>query len=166
MFSPTELRVASATWWGCFVFRAIPLYIPPHVGGTSPHVDWYNPVKQANRYLSSVQKTGRANSNASLGFTRIKDREYPKGAKKSEMNENSERIQTEEGELYEIKLKGHLDEHWSEWFDNLAIAYDEHDNTILAGPVADQSELHGLLKKVHDLGLSLISVTRVESDSI
>ena len=82
------------------------------------------------------------------------------------MNENSERIQPEEGELYEIKLKGHLDEHWSEWFDNLAIAYDEQDNTIFAGPVADQSALHGLLKKAHDLGLSLISVTRVESDSI
>ena len=82
------------------------------------------------------------------------------------MNENSERIQPGEHELYEIRLKGHLDEHWSEWFDDLTIAYDEHDNTILAGPVADQSALHGLLKKAHDLGLSLISVTRVESDSI
>ncbi len=74
-------------------------------------------------------------------------------------------LQPEEGELYEIKLKGHLDEHWSEWFDNLAITYDEQDNTILAGPVADQSALHGLLKKAHDLGLSLILVTRVEPDS-
>ncbi|HSR29689.1 MAG TPA: hypothetical protein VLY63_03920 [Anaerolineae bacterium] len=68
-------------------------------------------------------------------------------------------------EYYEIRLKGHVDEHWSEWFDNLTISHDEDDNTILAGPVADQSALHGLLKKVHDLGLRLISVTEVEANS-
>jgi hypothetical protein len=68
-------------------------------------------------------------------------------------------------EHYEIRLRGHVDEHWSEWFDNLAITHDEDDNTILAGPVADQSALHGLLKKVHDLGLRLISVTEVEANS-
>ena len=78
------------------------------------------------------------------------------------MKENSERTQTQAGELYEIVLKGHLDEHWSEWFDDLAISYDEQDNTLLAGPVADQSALYGLLKKAHDLGLSLLSVTQVE----
>ena len=66
-------------------------------------------------------------------------------------------------EHYEIRLKGHIDEHWSEWFDNLTIIHDE-DDTILAGPVADQSALHGLLKKVHDLGLRLISVTEVEAN--
>ncbi len=68
-------------------------------------------------------------------------------------------------ERYEIRLEGHVDEHWSEWFDNLIITHDDDDNTILAGPVADQSALHGLLKKVHDLGLRLISVTEVEANS-
>ena len=68
-------------------------------------------------------------------------------------------------EHYEIRLKGHVDEHWSEWFDNLTITHDEDDNTILADPVADQSALHGLLKKVQDLNLRLISVTEVEANS-
>lgn len=62
---------------------------------------------------------------------------------------------------YQIKVKGHLDEDWSEWFGGLSVTYDEHDDTILAGSVTDQSALHGLLKKVHDLGLPLISVNRV-----
>lgn len=65
--------------------------------------------------------------------------------------------------LYEIRLKGHLDEHWSEWFDDLTITYDDDDNTILSGLVTDQSALHGLLKKAHDLSLSLMSVTQVET---
>jgi hypothetical protein len=81
------------------------------------------------------------------------------------MNDNWERIQTGAGERYEIRLKGHLDEGWSEWFDDLTIAYDEQDNTLLIGSVADQSALYGLLKKAHDLGLSLLLVARIESDS-
>ena len=64
--------------------------------------------------------------------------------------------------IYQIKVKGHLDEHWSEWFDDLTVTYDEHDDTLLTGPVTDQSALHGLLKKVGDLGLRLISVNPVE----
>ena len=82
------------------------------------------------------------------------------------MNGNPGQARLRKPENYEIRLKGHLDEHWSEWFDGLLITYDEDDNTILAGPVADQSALHGLLKKVHNLGLPLISVTQAEPGSV
>lgn len=81
------------------------------------------------------------------------------------MDENPGQAQPERFTIYEIRLKGHLDEHWSEWFDDLTVTYDEHDNTILTGPIVDQSALHGLLKKVRDLGLSLISISLVEADS-
>jgi hypothetical protein len=53
-------------------------------------------------------------------------------------------------------------EYWSDWFDGLTLTYDEHDDTDLTGPVADQAALHGLLKKVGDLALPLISVNPVE----
>lgn len=82
------------------------------------------------------------------------------------MNGNPGQARLRKPERYEIRLKGRLDEHWSEWFDDLTITYDEDDNTILAGPVADQSALHGLLKKVHNLGLPLISVTQAEPGSV
>jgi hypothetical protein len=61
---------------------------------------------------------------------------------------------------YEIRLKGHLDERWTEWFEGLSITLDEND-TLLTGPVVDQAALHGLLRKVRDLGLLLVSVNRV-----
>ena len=66
---------------------------------------------------------------------------------------------------YQIKIQGHLDEYWSEWFDDLTMTYDEQDDTILTGQVADQSALHGLLKKVRDLSLPLISVNPIEPDA-
>ena len=64
--------------------------------------------------------------------------------------------------VYQIKVKGHLDEHWSEWFDDLSVTHDEQDDTLLTGPVIDQAALYGLLKKVQDLGIRLISVNPVE----
>lgn len=64
-------------------------------------------------------------------------------------------------QFYEIKVKGHLDDHWSHWFDNLTVIQDEHGNTTLSGPVADQAALQGLLRKVHNLGLELLSVKRI-----
>lgn len=79
-------------------------------------------------------------------------------------NKNLGQTQPGKAKLYEIRLKGHLDEQWSEWFDDLTITYDEDDDTILCGPVIDQAALHGLLRKVRDLGLSLISVNQVESN--
>ena len=64
--------------------------------------------------------------------------------------------------IYQIRIKGHLDERWSDWFDGLTITQETDGNTLLTGPVVDQSALYGLLKKVHDLGLSLISVNKIE----
>lgn len=63
---------------------------------------------------------------------------------------------------YQIIIQGHLDEYWSEWFDGLTVTYNEQDDTLLTGQVTDQAALHGLLKKVRDLGLALISVNLVE----
>jgi hypothetical protein len=65
-------------------------------------------------------------------------------------------------QVYEIRLKGHLEARWSKWFDGLAITLEESGNTLLSGPVADQAALHGLLKKVRDVGLPLLSVNSVE----
>ncbi len=64
--------------------------------------------------------------------------------------------------IYQIRIKGHLDDRWSDWFDGLTITRETDGNTLLTGPVVDQSALYGLLKKVHDLGLSLISVKKIE----
>jgi hypothetical protein len=64
----------------------------------------------------------------------------------------------------EIRVEGILDERWSSWFDGLDIRSDGDDVTVISGPVADQAALHGLLSRVHDLGLALISVCRVEDD--
>ncbi len=61
---------------------------------------------------------------------------------------------------YEIRLQGHLDARWAAWFDGLTLTQGSDGTTILHGPVADQAALHGLLQKVRDLGLPLISVTQ------
>jgi hypothetical protein len=65
---------------------------------------------------------------------------------------------------YEICLKGHLGTRWAAWFDGLAIAQGSDGTTIIHGPVADQAALYGLLQKVRDLGLPLISVNQVDPD--
>jgi hypothetical protein len=62
---------------------------------------------------------------------------------------------------YEIRVKGHLDARWAAWFDGLASAYGSDGTTMIHGPVADQAALHGLLQKIRDLGLPLISVNHV-----
>lgn len=64
-------------------------------------------------------------------------------------------------EILEIRLKGHLDTRWASWFDGLTISQTEDGDTVLAGPVADQAALHGLLKKVRDLGLPLLSINPI-----
>ena len=64
--------------------------------------------------------------------------------------------------LYEIRVRGHLDDGWAAWFGGLTIAREDNGNTLLTGAVVDQAALHGLLRKVRDLGLPLLSVSRVE----
>ncbi len=59
---------------------------------------------------------------------------------------------------YELRVEGHLDEHWSTWFDGMALIREDDATTTLRGLVADQAALHGLLAKVRDLGITLISV--------
>jgi hypothetical protein len=63
---------------------------------------------------------------------------------------------------YEIRLKGRLDARWAAWFDGMALAHDGDGTTRIRGPVADQAALHGLLQRVRDLGLPLLSVTQVD----
>ena len=63
--------------------------------------------------------------------------------------------------IYQIRLEGQLGSEWAEWFGGLTITQDEDGDTLLAGPLADQAALHGVLKRIRDLGLSLISINRV-----
>ncbi|MDA3810099.1 MAG: hypothetical protein PF518_07150 [Spirochaetaceae bacterium] len=60
--------------------------------------------------------------------------------------------------IYQIRIKGHLDERWSGWFEGMTIILEDNGETIISGPVLDQAALHGLLKQVRDLGMPLISV--------
>jgi len=64
-------------------------------------------------------------------------------------------------DIYEFRLKGHLDDRWSEWFGGLAVQRQEDGTTVLVGPVVDQAALHGVLNGMRDLGLTIISVQRV-----
>ena len=64
-------------------------------------------------------------------------------------------------DIYEFRLKGHLDDRWSEWFGGLAVQRQDDGTTVLVGPVVDQAALHGVLNGIRDLGLTIISVQRV-----
>ena len=64
--------------------------------------------------------------------------------------------------VYEIRIQGHLDQHWATWFDGLAISYDSDETTLLRGHIADEAALHGMLAKVRDLGLPLLAFRRLE----
>ena len=66
--------------------------------------------------------------------------------------------------IYQIRIKGHLGGHWTDWFDGLTITALDNGDTLLTGPVLDQAALHGVLKKVRDLGLPLVSVVCVQPD--
>ena len=69
---------------------------------------------------------------------------------------------TTQPEHYVIRVHGHLDPRWAEWFSGLTLTRTEAGETILAGLVADQAALHGLLVRIRDLNLTLVSVSRVE----
>ena len=66
---------------------------------------------------------------------------------------------------YQIRIEGHVGPHWADWFEGMSVTSELDGSTLLSGPVADQSALHGLLKKVRDLGMPLVSVLRVEPSS-
>ena len=69
-------------------------------------------------------------------------------------------MQINEGGSYEIRIKGHLNARWADWFDGLTLKQESDGTTVLSGSVVDQAALHGLLGKVRDLGLPLIAVHR------
>jgi hypothetical protein len=66
--------------------------------------------------------------------------------------------------VYQIRLKGHLGSQWTDWFGGMTITLEDNGDTLLTGPVVDQAALHGLLKKVRDWGMPLVSVNPVEPD--
>ena len=68
--------------------------------------------------------------------------------------------------FYQIKIKGHLDPHWSDWLGGLTITHEPNGETTLFGPVVDQPALFGLLFKIRDMNLTLLSLTRLEPDSV
>jgi hypothetical protein len=65
---------------------------------------------------------------------------------------------------YEIRLRGHLESRWAAWFDGLTLTHEGDGSTTIRGPIVDQAALHGVLQKIRDLGLPLISVAQVEPD--
>ena len=77
---------------------------------------------------------------------------------------NTRNPKTDPGQpmVYQIRLKGHLGRHWTAWFEGLTITLEDNGETLLTGPVVDQAALHGVLRKVRDLGMPLISVNRVK----
>ncbi len=78
---------------------------------------------------------------------------------------NAPAEECEKFEQYEIRVKGHVSDRWAAWFEGLTIAREENGDTRLTGPVVDQAELYGLLRKVRNLGMPLLSVGRIASDS-
>jgi hypothetical protein len=68
-------------------------------------------------------------------------------------------------QVYEIRIKGHLDSRWAAWFDDLSLTRESEGTTLIHGELADQAALHGLLQKLRDTGLPLISVTQIEHPS-
>ena len=68
-------------------------------------------------------------------------------------------------EFYRIIVKGHLSSEWSDWFDGLTVTTTENGETMLSGPIVDQAALHGVLIKIRDLGLTLLSVIHIEQST-
>jgi hypothetical protein len=77
-------------------------------------------------------------------------------------NEFQQKTGTNQPIIYQIRIMGHMDEQWTDWFGGLTITLEESGDTLLTGPVPDQAALFGLLRRVRDLGMQLISINRVE----
>ena len=79
-------------------------------------------------------------------------------------HESRQKKEPDQPIVYQIRLRGHLDDQWTDWFGGLTITLEENGDTLLTGPIVDQAALFGLLKKVRDLGLPLVSIDCVEPD--
>jgi hypothetical protein len=90
------------------------------------------------------------------------------GHKRYKVMSNNLELKTnsDQSAVYQIRIKGHLAREWTDWFEGLTITLEEDGDTLLTGPVIDQAALHGLLKKVRDLGMPLVSVNRVQSHAV
>ena len=77
-------------------------------------------------------------------------------------NELNSEIDPGQPMVYQIRIKGHLGRQWTDWFGGLTLTLEDNGETLLTGPVVDQAALHGLLRKVRDLGVPLLSVSRVK----
>ena len=77
-------------------------------------------------------------------------------------NELEPKTNSDQPVVYQIRIKGHLGREWADWFEGLTITLEENGDTLLTGSVVDQAALHGLLKKMRDLGMPLVSVSPVE----
>ena len=77
-------------------------------------------------------------------------------------NEHNPAAEPSQTQVYQIRIKGHLGADWTDWFDGLTITLQDNGETLLTGSVVDQTALHGLLRKVRDLGMPLLSVNPVE----
>ncbi len=75
---------------------------------------------------------------------------------------SSEKSNSRQVNIYKVRIKGHLGSQWTDWFEGLTITLEENGETLLTGPVVDQAALYGLLKRVQDLGMPLLAVSRVE----
>lgn len=81
-------------------------------------------------------------------------------------NKNNSKINPSQPTIYKIRIKGHLDPQWTDWFEGLTITQEENGETLLTGLVVDQAALHGLLKRIRDLGMPLVSVCPVCSQDV
>ena len=79
-------------------------------------------------------------------------------------NKTYSKIDPSQPTIYQIRIKGQLDSQWTDWFEGLTITLEENGDTLLTGPVTDQAALYGLLRKVRDLGLPLLAVSRLKPD--
>ena len=77
-------------------------------------------------------------------------------------NEINSEIDSGQPMVYQIRIKGHVGRQWSDWFGDLTIQLQDNGETLLTGPVVDQAALHGVIKKVRDVGMPLLSVNRVK----
>jgi hypothetical protein len=73
---------------------------------------------------------------------------------------------TDQPKIFQIRIQGHLSQQWTGWFEGLSITLEEDGNTLLSGPVVDQSALYGILKKIRNSGMPLLSVNVVDPDRI